>query len=282
MSTKQIFRISLLAAAGATTMAMAAQAQSSRYGGGVYQYESAPNCGQACVPAQQGRYAEPVAAPAPAPMGAPVYVDCTQIGTCAPAQPTTVYTQPAPVYTQPAPTYSTQSYSTQSYTQAAPVNCPAGTTAQPDGTCMQTGSSYSSSTSYDTTSSYSGSSYSGATSTYSGTMADCPAGTTAQPDGTCMQTGSSSYSTGSSYSSGSSSYSSGSSYSSTPSYSASTMVDCPAGTTAQADGTCMQGGANAYAGSSVEIYQGDASTSTGYGYQSDGAYGATDYLPVRK
>lgn len=61
-------------------------------------------------------------------------------------------------------------------------------------------------------------------------------------------------------------------------------VNCPAGTTAQSDGTCMQGGsASAYTGSSVEIYTGDASsTSQSYGYTSDGAYGASDYLPIRK
>ena len=281
MSTTKILQASLLATAGTAILATAAHAQSSRYGDDVFTYESSPNCATCAAPAPQTRYG----AATPAPMGAPVYVDCTQIGTCAPApvmaQPTTVYTQPAPVYTQPAQTYGTQSYSTQSYgtqsySQAAPVNCPAGTTAQPDGTCMQTGSS-----SYSTgSSSYgSGSSYSTGSAMSSGSMADCPAGTTAQPDGTCMQTGSSSYSTGS-YSSGASSYTA-------PSYSgASTMVDCPAGTTAQPDGTCMQGGSatNSYAGSSVEIYQGDASTTanTGYGYSSQGAYGSTDYLPVRK
>lgn len=61
-------------------------------------------------------------------------------------------------------------------------------------------------------------------------------------------------------------------------------VNCPAGTTAQSDGTCMQGGSNAYTGTSVELYTGDAATTTGttYGYGSDGSYGASDYLPIRK
>ena len=297
MSTKTKIKVGLMVAAGAASLATAANAQSSRYGN-VYDYESGKNCGQACVPAQQAP-ASRYGTSTPAPMGAPIYVDCTQVGTCAPkapvysqapvyqpAQPTTVYTQPVPTYSQPtyASTQTTQSYGT-SYTQAAPVNCPAGTTAQSDGTCMQTGSS-----SYSTgsTSSYStGSSY-----TTSSEPVNCPAGTTAQPDGTCMQTGSSAYGSTQSYSSPSYSTGSVSSYSSdsysTGSYATSTnMADCPAGTTAQPDGSCMQGGTSSFAGSSVELYQGDASVSQpaasqSYGYRSDGSYGSNDYLPVRK
>jgi hypothetical protein len=117
---------------------------------------------------------------------------------------------------------------------------------------------------------------------------NCPSGTTAQADGTCMQTGSS-FSSSTTFSDPAPSYSSPS-YSS-PSYSSSSFssepVNCPSGTTAQPDGTCMQGGSsNSWAGSSVEIYQGDASSSpssaTTYGYGADGSYGPSDYLPIRK
>jgi len=287
MSTNTIFlsgAIAVISLAG-LSVAVSADAQSSRYGGSVYDYESGQSCGQACAApapvATTSRYGSPVQS---AP---PVYVDCRAMGTCAPPapvyaqQPTTVYTQPAPV----------QSYSQNTY--APPVNCPAGTTAQPDGTCMQ--SSYSApSTSYSTGSTYSsGSTYSAPTTTYSEPVS-CPAGTTAQSDGTCMQTGSS-YSSGSTYSAPSTSYSSsGSSYGSSSSYSSASggTADCPAGTSMQSDGTCMQGGsstyssASSYTGSSVELYTGDATTTSAttpaYGYTSDGGYGSTDYLPIRK
>lgn len=264
MSTTKLFRAGLIATVGVAGLTLTANAQS-RYGN-VYDYESGRNCGQACVPAAPAapvtpqantRYGAPVAA-APVYNAAPVYVDCVQAGTCAP-QPAIVYTQPAPVYTQPAPTYSQPSY-TQS-AQMAPVNCPAGTTAQSDGTCMQTGSSFSSTTTYSAP-------------TMSMEPVNCPAGTTAQSDGTCMQTGSS--------------FSSGTTYSApTTSYSAPTMsmepVNCPAGTTAQPDGTCMQGGSSSFAGTSVELYTGDASSSSSsYGYGSTGTYTASDYLPIRK
>ena len=272
MSTNTIFKSSAIAAitlAGLST-AIAANAQSSRYGN-VYDYESGQNCGQGCAApvtkthtsSRYGHTATHNTAPAP------VYVDCAAMGTCAP-RPTTVYTQPAPVQYQAAPTYTAPTYA------QAPANCPAGTTAQPDGTCMQ--SSYTA----PTTSYSSGSSYSSSTYSAPATMpADCPAGTTAQSDGTCMQ--------GSSYSS-TSSYGSSSSYTApTSSYStaSSAPVSCPAGTTAQSDGTCMQGGSgSAYTGSTVELYTGDATTSSSatpsYGYTSDGGYAATDYLPIRK
>ena len=259
------------------SITVAANAQSSRYGN-VYDYESGRNCGQACAaPAPQARYGHTTThTVAPAP----VYVDCSVTGTCAP-QPTTVYTQPAPVQYQ-----ATTTYAAPSYTQA-PVSCPAGTTAQPDGTCLQSSaSSYSSSSTYTapTTSYGSGSSYSTTTTA----PANCPAGTTAQSDGTCMQGSSyssttSSYGSDTSYSAPTTSYGSGSSYSST----SAAPANCPAGTTAQSDGTCMQGGSSAtYSGSTVELYTGDATTSSSstssYGYTSDGGYAATDYLPIRK
>jgi hypothetical protein len=74
-----------------------------------------------------------------------------------------------------------------------PVSCPAGTTAQADGTCMQTGSSFSSSTTYSepTTSYSSGNTWSAPSMSME--PVNCPAGTTAQADGTCMQGGSSSF-----------------------------------------------------------------------------------------
>lgn len=286
MSTNTILKGSAIAAMTFAAMAVSASAnaQSSRYGN-VYDYERGQNCGQACVaPAPNAHgssryghtvtHSAPITHSAPMPVApAPVYVDCVTMGTCAP-QPTTVYTQPAPVQYHSSTTYAAPTYA------QAPANCPAGTTAQPDGTCMQ--SSYSATTSYTQPStSYSSSSYSASTSSM---PADCPAGTTAQSDGTCLQ-GSSSYTAPTtSYDSYSSS-----SYSTT----STAPANCPAGTTAQADGTCMQGGSSAYAsssssytGSSVEIYTGDATTSSNttqsYGYTSDGAYAATDYLPVRK
>lgn len=278
MSTNTILKSSAIAAitlAGLSVTA-SANAQSSRYGN-VYDYESGRNCGQACVaPAPMGqtssRYGNAVTHTAPMHVApGPIYVDCAQMGTCAP-QPTTVYTQPAPVQYQAAPTYT-----------QAPANCPAGTTAQADGTCMQ--GSFGSSTTYSTpTTSYGSSSYSSSSSVMTSMPADCPAGTTAQSDGTCLQ-GSTSYSAPTlpdTYDS----FGSSSSYSSST-YSSSTTApaNCPAGTTAQSDGTCMQGGSvSSYTGSSVELYTGDASATgtTSYGYTSEGTYTATDYLPIRK
>lgn len=279
MSTNTTLKSSAIAVItlAGLSITVAANAQSSRYGN-VYEYESGRNCGQACAaPAPQARYGHTTThTVAPAP----VYVDCSVTGTCAP-QPTTVYTQPAPVQYQ-----ATTTYAAPSYTQA-PVSCPAGTTAQPDGTCLQSSaSSYSSSSTYTapTTSYGSGSSYSTTTTA----PANCPAGTTAQSDGTCMQGSSyssttSSYGSDTSYSAPTTSYGSGSSYSST----SAAPANCPAGTTAQSDGTCMQGGSSAtYSGSTVELYTGDATTSSSstssYGYTSDGGYAATDYLPIRK
>ena len=323
MSTNKILLGTLVAGFGIAAVAISANAQS-RYGSGnsygnVYDYESG-NCGAACAPSlrtsQSSRYGssisqQPYYAPQPSyipaqPIArAPVYVDCRATGTCAP-QPTTVYTQPVQTYSAPATSYSSAStysatpstYSSSSYSSSSslPAECPAGTTAQSDGTCLQSGSTgYSS----GSTSSYSSSpSYSSSTSSFSGTPTNCPSGTTAQSDGTCLETGSSfgstSYDSGSSYGSGSSfsSSSSSSSYGSGSSFGAPT--NCPAGTTAQSDGTCMEGGSasygsdssysNVYSGGNVELYTGDATVSStpSYGYNSDGSYGASDYSPIRK
>lgn len=263
MSTTTILRSSAVGAIciAGLSFAVSANAQGSRYGN-VHAYESGSNCQvQPCATThtQSSRYGGSYVEQAPA---APVYVDCQttfgpQCGAPVVQQPTTVYTAPpAPAYTQPAPTYQsqstyTESYSAPSYAQA-PANCPAGTTAQPDGTCLQ-GSGYSS---YGTGSvtlpetynqTYSDSYSSTMTdsySTYSGPPANCPAGTTAQDDGTCLQTGGS--------------------YGSTSTYSS--------GTT--------------YSGGSVELYSGDAEPTQPaeptYGYTSDGSYTVKDYRPMRK
>lgn len=273
MSTQTYLRATAITALSALAFAATASTANaqSRYAD-VYDYESGRNCGQACVPAApaavtSSRYGSTVT-PAPAMQVAPgpVYVDCAQLGTCAP-QAATVYTAPVQQYQAPAPTYNTQSYAQTSTYSAAPVNCPAGTTAQPDGTCLQGGmGSVGTTTSSSMTVTL--------PTNYSATESiPCPAGTTKQPDGTCMQgAGSNSWSS----SSTTSSYGSSSSYSAAP-------VNCPAGTTAQADGTCMQGGTGSYTNSTVEIYTGDAQT-TGpvYGYQNTGSYTASDYLPIRK
>jgi len=176
MSTHTYLRATAIAAL--TTVAFAAtaaaaNAQNSRYGD-VYDYESGHNCGQACIaPA----LAQPVRAPAYVPpqavTGPPIYVDCATMGSCAAQQPATVYAEPQ--------TYS-NSYSESTTYSSAPANCPAGTTAQANGTCLQN-SSYSS---------MSTTTYTGPTSTYSGTMThssavNCPSGTTKQADGTCLQ-----------------------------------------------------------------------------------------------
>jgi len=75
----------------------------------------------------------------------------------------------------------------------------------------------------------------------------CPSGTTAQPNGTCLEP---SYSSNS-YSAPATTYSAQSTYSE-PTYSSSSSysttqsapADCPAGTTAQSDGTCLQTGSS--------------------------------------
>lgn len=237
MSSKQIIRLGLMAGSGLAMMGLTACASghsTTRYGG--YDYEKGQNCGSACV--APGPVYNDAYAPVPVSPG-PVYVDCNQLNSCgtmAPA-PTTVYTAPTTTYVEPTTSYNTSTYSGQM------ADCPAGTTMQSDGTCMQPAtSSYSGGTVIIPSA---GTSYSSTT-----TSADCPAGTTMQSDGTCMQS--------------SSGYSS---YSSTTTYTAPTTVSCPAGTTMASDGTCMQSGSSSY------------TYSTGGGYQSTGT---TDYRPLRK
>jgi len=118
------------------------------------------------------------------------------------------------------------------------------------------------------------------------TPVNCPSGTSIQADGTCLQfssTPTSSFDSGSSFSSSSSS-----SYGSGSSFSGGIPTNCPSGTIAQTDGTCLESGgstdfSNPFTGSSVEIFSGNETSSTpSYGYQSDGSYGITDYPPIRK
>jgi hypothetical protein len=169
MSSKQFIRMGLMAGSGLAMMGLTACASghsTTRYGG--YDYEKGHNCGSACVaPA-------PVDAYAPVPVSpGPVYVDCTQIGTCgtmAPA-PTTVYTAPTTTYVEPTTSYTTSTYSGEM------ADCPAGTSLQADGTCMQSGSGYSSYSSSTT--------YTAPTTT----AVVCPSGTTMAADGSCLQTG---------------------------------------------------------------------------------------------
>ena len=209
MST--IFKLAALGAVSFAAVATSAQAQS-RYGD-IMAYEGgATNCApSACATGttvEASRYGS-VETVQPAYNAAPVMVDCSVMGAACGPQ---VVAQPTTVYTQPVQQSYTQSYA-QTYT-ASPVDCPAGTTMQPDGTCMQSGSSYSTTT---TTQTY--------TPSAPVMTANCPAGTTMQPDGTCLQG------------------SGGMSITTTQTYtppSTTMMVDCPAGTTKQADGTCAQ------------------------------------------
>ena len=156
---------------------------------------------------------------------------------------------------------------------APPADCPAGTTPQSDGSCMERTVSYTApSTSYSTPS-YSAPSYSAPAPVISQPyvapqMADCPAGTTAQSDGTCMEHSVSysapSYSTFSSTSSYSApSYSSSSV---TSSYSSSVApASCPAGTTAQSDGTCLSSSVTSYTPSyNAPSYSMSSSSTTSY------------------
>lgn len=154
------------------------------------------------------------------------------------------------------------------------------------------------------------------TPSYSQETAPCPTGTTSQPDGTCLMNGShvSSYTGSSTYTGGSTSHTSGS-YSSGGYASSGGVADCPAGTTMQPDGSCLQRGGSSYSShtsstysapvtstygstyvapelvteccapvsSSTSVYSGDAVTNTYGGYATSGStYSSSDYLPIRK
>ena len=247
----------------------------SRYGS-VYDYESGGNCNAGpcgaavAAPVVASRYgsAETVIGGQAVSPGV-VYADCSVVGGMNCNQPAPMYTQqPAPVYT-PAPTYA---QTAPSY--GAPVACPAGTTPNGDGTCMESSMPYGGSPpSMRQTQAYSGSppsmSQSYSAQSYGGETAPCPSGTTPNGDGTCMEGGG-----------GSIAYS-GSPPSMSQSYSATTsqsysgeMADCPAGTTPNGDGTCMEGTGST---GTVEIYGNSG------GYQQTPTYNPpVDYLPIRK
>ena len=173
----------LAAAASLAAFATTADAQS-RYGA-IADYEGVGDCGAACAvaPVAADRYGTVAAPVVAAPIAAPpVIVDCSQFGAvnCAPTYSHSVVAQPTTVYTQPvaqAPAPRVEIFEQPTFRgETAP--CPSGTTAQPDGTCLQ-GSSFGSSTTYSSSTTFS------APATQ---MADCPAGTVKQPDGTCAQT----------------------------------------------------------------------------------------------
>ena len=95
---------------------------------------------------------------------------------------------PSPSYSAPAPVIS------QPYVAPQVADCPAGTTAQSDGTCLERSfssssfSSTSSSVMLPDTTVYAGSSHSSYVQS-----AACPAGTTKQSDGTCLSSSVTSY-----------------------------------------------------------------------------------------
>lgn len=178
-----------------------------------------------------------------------VYADCSVVSgmNCNGQQPTQIYTPPAPT----APVY------TGGHTITEPVTCPAGTTTNGDGTCMEASTStYEFPSTTTTTSSH---------TSYSGEAAPCPTGTTPNGDGSCMQTGSTfgSHTSSSTYT--------GSTYTGST-YSSGSTVNCPTGTKASGDGTCMET-------STTAVTYGN----TGHtGYVPSVTQGPTSYLPIRK
>lgn len=95
----------------------------------------------------------------------------------------------SPAYTPPT-THSTSSYRYSS-TPMETAPCPAGSTMQSNGTCLQSASTHYSSSSYSSGASYTSTPhYSSATHVTTSMPASCPAGTTPQSNGTCLQTGS--------------------------------------------------------------------------------------------
>lgn len=120
------------------------------------------------------------------------------------------------------------------------------------------------------------------TPSYTQETAPCPTGTTSQPDGTCMQGGSysSHTSTGSTYTSGST-FTGGSSYSS-GSVSSGGVADCPAGTTSQPDGSCLQSGSS-YSSHSSSTYSAPITSthSSSYAAPVTSTYSSTYSPPVQ-
>lgn len=276
MSSKQIYRSALMAATGVAALGLTACANShasDRYGYSHHDYESTATCSGTCgVTTPKFR---------PAPKPAPIYThydyESSPSG-CATKSPcgTTSHVSTGYGYgygsTISTGTVHTGAIASPSYsTETAP--CPAGTSSQPDGTCLQRGgsshiSSYTTGSTISSGSSYSGSSYSSGSFGSSIVAADCPAGTTAQPDGTCMQHGGSSYSFSSTTTT-------------TPvttyvppvtTYTPPVVTNCHLST-----GTTGCG----ISSTATDIYVAP-STSYSTGYQSSGVYSSSDYLPIRK
>ena len=178
------------------------------------------------------------------------------------SQPRTVFTAPVSqgfTYAAPnvrlagppiRPTVVRRSYSVQpapiiraQRIMAEPANCPAGTTLQNDGTCLERTVSYTAPT---YTAPVISAPY------VAPQMAECPAGTMAQSDGTCMEKtySSSSYSGSSSVTLPDTTVYGGSSYSSSSlagGYTSSAqMAACPSDTTQQSDGTCLSSSVTSY------------------------------------
>lgn len=279
MSTKQIIRSGLMGSAAIAALGLTAcansNAQTNRYGAGThYDYESAQSCGSSCTTG----ITTPTYRPAPKVHKTHYGYEGVPCKTSCGAVSSGVISSGYPTITTGSTHVTTSHISTPTYTQET-APCPAGTTSQPDGTCMQGGShvsSYTGSTSYTGGSSYSsGSHSSGYTS--SGGVANCPSGTTMQPDGTCLQRGGSSYSshTSSTYSAPISS-----TYSST--YIAPELTtECCGPVTSSS---------TYYSGDAVSNTQGEYATSAdavistqgGYATSSGSTYSSSDYLPIRK
>lgn len=178
------------------------------------------------------------------------------------SQPRTVFTAPvSPGFTYAAPnvrlagppirpTVVHRSYSVEpapiiraQRIMAEPANCPAGTTLQNDGTCLERTVSYTAPT---YTAPVISAPY------VAPQMAECPAGTTAQSDGTCLEKSysASSYGGSSSVKLPDTTVYGGSSYSSSTlagEYTSSAqMSGCPSATSQQSDGTCLSSSVTRY------------------------------------
>ena len=282
MSTKQFYRSALMAATGIAALGLTACANghaSDRYGASHYDYETTGTCAGACG----GKSHVPAYKPAPAPVPVFTHYDYeSSPGGCVTRSPcggivSGGYTSTVSTGHISTGHVSTGHIASPSFSsEVAP--CPAGTTTQPDGTCLQNGhgyvgSSYSSGSVISSGSSYSSGSYSSGSISSSTIAAECPAGTTAQPDGTCLQHSGSSYS-----------------FSSTTTHTTPVTTYTPPVTTYTPPVVtdCHLSGVStgcSLSSTPTNIYVGDAVTSgSSYssGYQSSGVYSSSDYLPIRK
>jgi len=274
MSTKQIIRSGLMGSAAFAALGLTAcansHAQSNRYASGThYDYESAQSCGSSCA---TGVVTTPTYRPAPKPTTHYGYEGVPCSTSCGVA--TTGYTTVTSGY----PTTTTSHGYTTGYSQET-APCPAGTTSQPDGTCLMGGGHVSSS--YTGSTSYSSGGYSSGYSTgySSGAIAPCPAGTTTQPDGSCLQGGHASYSSHTS-----------STYSAPVTSTYSSTYSAPVGGAYVAPELVTEccapvSSTHVYSGDATsEVYSNDTTTTDTYGgYATSGAtYSSSDYLPIRK